>query len=139
MSEMTCSGPRVGVGVGVAVFVGVGVAVCVGVGVSVGVGVLVGVAVDVGVAVSVGVAVWVGVSVAVRAGARVGSIVGSSRAAVSVPQAATSVLSPASRRKVRRLTGRRSAGVVIEWGASYCGLRATAISFSLSPLNSSRS
>ena len=114
---------------------------CVGVAVSVGVGVLVGVAVAVGVAVSVGVGVLVGVAVdvAVRVGARVGSGVGSSSAAVSLPQAATSVLSPASRRKVRRLKGRRSDWIVMEWGASYCGLRATAISFSLSPLNSSRS
>ena len=131
MSEITFNGPRVGVGDGVGVLVGVGVAVgvAVAVWVGVGVGVFVGVAVGVGVLVGVlvGVGVWVGVGVAVGRGVGV------------FPQAATSVLSPASRRKVRRLKIRLSDRFVISWSAPYSGLRATAISFSLSPLNSSRS
>jgi hypothetical protein len=133
MSEITFNGPRVGVGDGVGVFVGVvvavgvAVAVCVGVGVGVLVGVAVGVGVLVGVLVAVAVGVFVGVGVAVGWGVGV------------FPQAATSVLSPARRRKVRRLKMPRSDRFVIGWGAPYSGLRATATSFSLSPLNSSRS
>ena len=114
MSEMVLSGPRVGVGDGVAVSVGVGVAVGVSVGVLVDVGVLVGGAVSVGVPVSVAVAVavWVDVGVAV------GLVVGSSRAAVPALQAAMSVLSPATRKKVRRSNRWGSPGFVIMPDAS---------------------
>jgi hypothetical protein len=97
------------------------------------------VAVGVAVAVCVGVGVGVLVCVAVGVGVLVGGLVGVGWGVGVFPQAATSVLSPASRRKVRRLKMPRSDPFVIGWGARYSGLRATAISFSLSPLNSSRS
>ncbi len=117
MRESTCRGPRVGVGVGVAVPVGVGVLVevAVGVGVEVGVGVLVNVAVAVG----DGEAVNVGDGRGVEVGVGVASRKGSNRPRVpGEPQAVSRVLSPASRRKPRRLKGRRAEGCGMEWGAS---------------------
>jgi hypothetical protein len=111
MREMTRSGPRVGVGVGAAVSVGVGedVEVGVGVAVAVGVGVSVGVGVRVWVAVAVGVAVGAGVEVdeGFRAGSRRAMVWGELQAATIEPK-------PASRKKARRVNGRRSVVGAIE-------------------------
>ena len=72
MREITRSGPRVGVGLGVSVAVAVGDAVAVGLAVTVGLGVAVGVCVLVDVEVAVDVGLLDGIAVAVAEGATVG-------------------------------------------------------------------
>lgn len=121
----------------------------------VGEGVVVGVwegvedGMEVGVCVEVG--VWEAVGVRVGAVVGKGDMVGDATTVASgpamaggSPQAARRVLSPASRRKVRRDSASRLEDWVIDQARALStlsteGRRATAINLSLSPANSSRS